>query len=46
LHLDGEAILKPLKLTEQEIADLVAFLESLSEQQSALPPLRLHGPCK
>jgi len=46
LHLDGEAILKPLKLTEQEIADLVAFLESLSEQQSALPPLGLHGPCK
>jgi cytochrome c peroxidase len=46
LHLDGEAILKPLKLAEQEIADLVAFLESLSEQKSALPPLGLHGPCK
>jgi cytochrome c peroxidase len=46
LHLDGEAILKPLKLTEQEIADLVAFLESLSEQKSALPPLGLHVPCK
>ncbi len=30
LHQDGERILKPLKLTEPEIADLVAFLESLS----------------
>lgn len=45
LHLDGEAILKPLKLTEAEIADLVAFLESLTEQKSALPPPRLSGPC-
>lgn len=45
LHLDGEAILKPLKLTEQEIADLVAFLESLTEQKSAVPPPGLHKPC-
>jgi cytochrome c peroxidase len=30
LHADGERILKPLKLTESEIDDLVAFLESLS----------------
>jgi len=30
LHSDGEAILKPLKLDEGEIADLQAFLESLS----------------
>lgn len=30
LHSDGEAILKPLKLSEAEIADLQAFLESLS----------------
>jgi len=29
LHSDGEAILKPLKLSEAEIADLQAFLESL-----------------
>jgi cytochrome c peroxidase len=29
LHADGEKILKPLRLSEQEIADLVAFLESL-----------------
>jgi len=31
LHSDGEAILKPLKLTEQETRDLVAFLESLQD---------------
>jgi cytochrome c peroxidase len=31
LHLDGEAILKPLRLTERETKDLVAFLESLSD---------------
>ena len=45
LHADGESILKPLKLTEQEIGDLVAFLESLTEQKSALPPPRLSGSC-
>jgi cytochrome c peroxidase len=31
LHADGEKILKPLRLSDAEIADLVAFLESLSE---------------
>jgi cytochrome c peroxidase len=30
LHADGERVLKPLKLTESEIDDLVAFLQSLS----------------
>lgn len=30
LHSDGEAILKPLNLTEAEITDLQAFLESLN----------------
>jgi len=30
LHADGERILKPLKLTGEEIDDLVAFLQSLS----------------
>jgi len=30
LHTDGEAILRPLRLSESEIDDLVAFLESLS----------------
>lgn len=31
LHIDGEAILQPLGLNEQEVDDLVAFLESLSD---------------
>lgn len=30
LHSDGETLLKPLDLTEGEIADLVAFLETLT----------------
>jgi cytochrome c peroxidase len=32
LHLDGEKILRKLHLTPQEINDLVAFLESLTEK--------------
>jgi len=32
LHSDGEAILKPLHLTDAETADLVAFLETLSDR--------------
>ncbi len=32
LHADGEKILRPLKLGESEIDDLVAFLESLSSK--------------
>ncbi|WP_282154306.1 cytochrome-c peroxidase [Ruegeria atlantica] len=31
LHADGEAILSELNLSEQEVANLVAFLESLSK---------------
>lgn len=30
LHTDGESLLQPLRLSEGEIADLVAFLETLS----------------
>jgi cytochrome c peroxidase len=30
LHADGEAILRPLRLTDAEVDDLVAFLESLA----------------
>ncbi len=30
LHFDGEKILKPLRLSEEEVEDLVAFLQSLS----------------
>jgi len=29
LHADGEALLKPLRLGEREIDDLVAFLRTL-----------------
>lgn len=36
LHVDGIAILKPLRLSEREINDLVAFLESLSSSPEAL----------
>lgn len=34
LHADGERILKPLKLSDAEIDDLVAFLETLSGDQA------------
>jgi cytochrome c peroxidase len=37
LHTDGERILKPLGLTEREVDDLVAFLESLSASASYDP---------
>jgi cytochrome c peroxidase len=46
LHSDGEAILKPLRLPAADAADLVAFLESLSESASALPPRRPAAPCR
>jgi cytochrome c peroxidase len=42
LHSDGESVLKPLRLSPGESADLVAFLESLTEISSALQP-RLPG---
>ena len=38
LHADGERILKPLHLAEAEIADLLAFLESLSPATPLPPP--------
>lgn len=34
MHADGEAILVPLGLSDAESADLVAFLESLTEDQN------------
>ena len=45
LHSDGEILLKPLRLSAGESADLVAFLESLTEGSSALPPRRPALPC-
>jgi cytochrome c peroxidase len=38
LHADGEKILRPLNLSEDEIADLVAFLETLSDRHGADRP--------
>jgi cytochrome c peroxidase len=46
LHADGEAILKPLRLSADEAADLVAFLESLTEKASALAPRRPTEACR
>jgi cytochrome c peroxidase len=47
LHADGESILKPLKLTKSESADLVAFLHTLNMDRA--PPWRgkeyAHPPC-
>lgn len=47
LHADGEAMLKPLKLTQRESADLVAFLLTLDMDRA--PPWRgkeyAHPPC-
>lgn len=40
LHADGERILRPLKLTPQEVDDLVAFLESLT----GASPVAVAGP--
>ena len=45
LHADGESLLKPLRLSREESADLVAFLESLTEISSALQPRRPSAPC-
>jgi cytochrome c peroxidase len=36
LHADGERILRPLHLSESEIDDVVAFLESLSDGDTSL----------
>jgi cytochrome c peroxidase len=46
LHSDGEAILKPLRLGAAESADLVAFLDSLTETASALAPRRPAASCR
>ena len=46
LHSDGESLLKPLRLSAGEAADLVAFLESLTEIASVLPPRRPGPACR
>ncbi len=46
LHADGEALLLPLKLDEGEAADLVAYLDSLTERAPALAPRHPLEPCR
>lgn len=47
LHQDGEALLlRPLRLTAPEAADLVAFLESLTEKAPALAPRAPLADCR
>ncbi|MBI3370984.1 MAG: hypothetical protein HY017_04390 [Betaproteobacteria bacterium] len=43
LHSDGEALLKPLKLSPREADDLVAFLRSLTDPQAEQTALALSG---
>jgi cytochrome c peroxidase len=44
LHADGEQILKPLGLSDGEHADLVAFLQTLSDPKAnAWQPKRLQS---
>lgn len=47
LHTHGEQLLRPLRLSEAQIDDLVAFLESLTDPRAAggLPPAPAPGPC-
>jgi cytochrome c peroxidase len=47
VHTHGEQLLRPLRLTPAEIDDLVAFLESLTDRQTAAtaPPPAGLGPC-
>ena len=44
LHADGEKILRPLRLADSEVDDLVAFLETLSDRHGADRPRPLASP--
>ncbi len=46
LHSDGESLLKPLRLSREESADLVAFLDSLTEHASTQQARRPSAPCR
>ena len=47
VHQDGESLLlRPLRLKDGEVADLVAFLESLTEKAPALSPRRPLASCR
>ena len=45
LHADGESLLRPLRLTPEESADLAAFLESLTEHRPGPGPRRVIAVC-
>ena len=46
IHTHGEQLLRPLRLSESEIDDLVAFLDSLTDPRAtAGPPPVPPGPC-
>jgi len=46
LHSDGIPLVKALHFSAEESADLVAFLESLTETASALPARKPSQPCR
>ncbi|HEY6966582.1 MAG TPA: cytochrome c peroxidase [Burkholderiales bacterium] len=46
LHADGIPLVRALHLSEAESADLVAFLETLTEKASALAPRRPASACR
>jgi len=46
LHADGEAILRPLRLSEREAQDLVAFLESLSGGEASYARRQFPEDCR
>jgi cytochrome c peroxidase len=47
IHTHGEQLLRPLQLSEAEIDDLVAFLETLTDPRATAgpPPAAALGPC-
>jgi cytochrome c peroxidase len=45
LHLHGEQLLRPLKLSDAEIEDLVAFLETLTDPRATTAPEALPSAC-
>ena len=45
VHADGEALLRPLKLSGAEVEDLVAFLETLTGAEATVVTGRLTTPC-
>jgi cytochrome c peroxidase len=47
IHTHGEQLLRPLRLSEAEIDDLVAFLETLTDPRATdgPPPATALGPC-